>query len=359
MSFLYDFATIVRKELAVGFRDPLTTVARSIIMPLIFIIFFGFGLGGTFHDLPVAVVMESSGALSEKFVDSLNAENMFIVTQTSYRDALGLFDSNKVKAIIYLPADFDGSRRVFLISDKSVPNIASNIAGAVKRKAAELGGVSVAGASVDEEVMFGRGVRYVDFFAPSVIIMVIIFSAIFCGGLSLMYDREFGTLKSLLVAPVSKGTIVLGKTMGGVIQTMVSVYCVLLLYLVLGVHVKLGFYNLLVFSAITFMASIGFIGLSVAVACKATRFEQLAIVILTTNFPLWLLSGAIYPVESMPAWMGLLSKINPLTYLLDAHRLLLTRNVIEEAIMFDATVVGIFAAVMYLAGVVMFKKTIE
>ncbi len=359
MSFLYDFATIVKKEVTVGFRDPLTTVARSIVMPLIFIIFFGFGLGGTFHDLPVAVVAESGGALSARFVDSLNSENTFSITQTSYRNALELFDANKVKAIIYLPADFESSRKVLLISDKSVPNVASTLGSIVRRKAVELGGASVEGASVDEEVMFGRNIRYVDFFAPSVIIMVIIFSAIFCGGLSLMYDREFGTLKSLLVAPIEKGTIVLGKTIGGVLQTMVSVYCVLLLYLILGVQIKLGFYNLLIFSVISFIASIGFIGLSVAVACKATRFEQLAIIILTTNFPLWLLSGAIYPVESMPEWMGALSKINPLTYLLDAQRLLLTRNLIEEAVVFDMLVVGIFAAVMYLAGVVMFKKTIE
>jgi len=358
MSYAYDLATVVKKELKVGFRDPLTTIARSIIMPLIFLIFFGFGLGGTFHDLPVAVVSESGGQLSASFVDSLNSENLFQITQTSYRQALELFDSNQVKAIVYLPADFGSSREVSLIMDRSVPNIANNIEIAIKRKASELGGVRVSGASISEEVMFGRNMQYVDFFAPSIIIMVIIFSAIFCGGLSLMYDREFGTLKSLLVAPINPGTIVLGKTIGGVLQAMVSVYCSLLLFTILGVHVNFSVNGLLLFSGITFIAAIGFIGMSVAVACKTYRFEQLTIIMLITNFPLWLLSGAIYPVESMPAWMGFLSKINPLTYLLEAMRLLLTRNIIEQTLVFDTIVVGAYAAIMYLAGVVMFKKTI-
>lgn len=358
MSYLYDLATVVNKELKVGFRDPLTIVARSIFMPLIFLIFFGFGLGGTFHDLPLAVVSESGGQLSASFVDGLNSENMFKITQTSYRQALELFDKNQVKAIVYLPADFDSRREVSLIIDRSVPNIANNIENAVRRKASELGGARVSGASISEEVMFGRNMRYVDFFAPSIIIMVVIFSAIFCGGLSLMYDREFGTLKGLLVAPIDSGTIVLGKTIGGVLQTMVSVYCSLLLFAILGVQVNFGFTGLLLFSAITFVAAIGFIGMSVAVACKTYRFEQLMIVMLITNFPLWLLSGAIYPVESMPEWMGFLSKINPLTYLLEALRLLLTRNIVEQTLVFDAIVVGAYASIMYLAGVVMFKKTI-
>jgi len=353
MRFIYDLYSITKKELIVGFRDPATTIARSLILPLIFIIFFGFGIGSGMHDIPIGLVIQSGSSEARDFVDGLNDNNVFLISELQYRDALEEFESNRIRAVILIPAGFKETRRAVLMNDYSIPRVAETVSKEVARA-----GISVANTNVDEEIFFGRDVRYVDFFAPSVIIMVLLFSAIFSGGLSLMYDREFGTLSSILVAPISSGTIILGKTLGGVLQTMVSVFSALMIMLILGVKIHLNPLHLLGFFAMAFIAGLGFIGMSVAVACKAGRFEQLLTAMLVINFPLWLLSGAIYPVESMPRWMGALSQFNPLTYLLDAFRLLLTRNIVLPALEFDLLVISAYALLMYFAGVIMFKKTI-
>lgn len=351
--FLYDLYSITKKELIVGFRDPATTIARSVMLPLIFIIFFGFGIGNSMHDIPIGVVVESDSSQARDFVDRLNDNNFFLIKELLYKDALDEFESNRIRAVVVIPADFEGTRRAVLMNDYSIPRVAEAVSSEVSKA-----GASVVTANVDEEIFFGRDVRYVDFFAPSVIIMVLLFSAIFSGGLSLMYDREFGTLSSLLVAPVGEGTIILGKTLGGVLQTMVSVFSALMIILILGVKIHLNPLHLFGFFVMSFIAGLGFIGMSVAVACKVKRLEQLLTVMLVINFPLWLLSGAIYPVESMPHWMGALSQFNPLTYLLDAFRLLLTRNIVLPALELDLLVISAYAVLMYLAGVIMFKKTI-
>ncbi len=354
MRFLYDLYSITKKEVIIGFRDPITTIARSIILPLIFIIFFGFGIGGNMHDIPIGLVMQSESPEATDFADRLNENNVFRISELSHEIALETFEANELRAVVLIPSDFGEKKRAILLNDYSIPRVAETVAREVK-KAKVLTGED----KVEEEIFFGRGVRYVDFFAPSVIIMVLIFSAIFSGGLSLMYDREFGTLSGLLVAPISKGTIILGKTLGGALQTMVSVFSALMIIVLLGVRINLNPLNLLLFFFISFIACLGFIGLSVAIACKARRLEQLLTAMLVMNFPLWLLSGAIYPIESMPYWMGVLSKVNPLTYLLDSYRLLLTRNIVASSLEFDLMIISGYAILMYLAGLIMFKKTIR
>ena len=351
--FLYDLYTITKKETIIGFRDPATTIARSVMLPLIFIIFFGFGIGNSMHEIPIGLVVQSGSSEANAFVDGLNSNNVFLIKELQYKEALQEFENNRIRAVVVIPADFKETRRAVLMNDYSIPRVAE----AVSKEVAGAG-ASAASVNVDEEIFFGRDVRYVDFFAPSVVIMVLLFSAIFSGGLSLMYDREFGTLSSLLVAPVDKGTIILGKTLGGVLQTMVSVFSALMIVLILGIKIHLNPLNLVGFFAMSFIAGLGFIGMSVAIACKVKRLEQLLTAMLVINFPLWLLSGAIYPVESMPHWMGALSQFNPLTYLLDAFRLLLTRNIVMPSLELDLLVISAYAVLMYLAGVIMFKKTI-
>ena len=173
------------------------------------------------------------------------------------------------------------------------------------------------------------GVDMVTFIFPGTVCMVLVFSAIFSAA-SLVWDRELGFLRELMVAPVRRSSVVLGKTLGG--ATIAASQGVLMLALAGLVHVPydpvllLGALGLIVLIAGTVTA----FGVMVAITIKQAR--TFTAVVQMFVFPMIFLSGALYPVSDLPTWLGVLNRFNPLTYAVDPmRRLMFTRLDISEA----------------------------
>ncbi|GAG15561.1 unnamed protein product, partial [marine sediment metagenome] len=197
-------------------------------------------------------------------------------------------------------------------------------------------------------------VGYIRFLVPGIIGMSILFSSTF-GGLSVLWDREFGFLKEIMVAPVSRVSIVLGRIAGGATTALIQAV------LILGISYIMGFKIInisSIFLAIVFMILIAvtFLGLGLIFASKMRDIQGFSIVMNFVIFPLFFLSGALYPLENFPVWLRYISKIDPLTYGVDGLRAALI-GVSSFSIFYNFIFMMIFSLVMILLGAYFFEKS--
>ncbi len=161
------------------------------------------------------------------------------------------------------------------------------------------------------------GVALTTFMFPGTLCMALVYSAIFSAA-SLVWDRELGFLRELMVAPVRRSSVILGKCLGGASIAASQGVVVLALGGLVGVPYEpallLGLFGLVVLVAFTITA----FGVMVAVSIKQARTFTSVVQMLV--IPMIFLSGALYPVADLPAWLGVLNRINPLTYAVDPMR---------------------------------------
>jgi len=166
----------------------------------------------------------------------------------------------------------------------------------------------------------GSSGDYMDFMAPGIIAMVVLFTSIFSGVMVIM-DRQFGFLKETLVAPVSRTHIVIGKALGGATTACVQALIMLGIAVLLGVHVDPAVLPALV--AAMLLVSLSFVSLGIAIASVMEDIHGFQLVMNFLVMPLFFLSGAIFPLGSAPDIIRLISFLDPLTYAVEAFRFLL------------------------------------
>ena len=163
----------------------------------------------------------------------------------------------------------------------------------------------------------GQG-NYIQFLAPGVIAMTVLFSGIF-NGIELIWDRQFGFLKETLVAPVSRVTIMIGRTLGGATTSVMQGLIVAIACLIFGFRPNSA---MAIVGGVVFMTLIAimFTALGTAIASVLSDFQGFQMVMNFLVMPLYFLSGAMFPMTSAPAWLKSLMAVDPLTYGVDAFR---------------------------------------
>lgn len=164
------------------------------------------------------------------------------------------------------------------------------------------------------------GQHYLEFFYPGALIMIVLFTSIFTM-MSVIEDRKEGFLLSVLVAPVSRSAIVLGKVLGGTTLSTIQGLIFLVFAPLVGVRIGLGSFCMLVVT--TFLVSFALTALGFAIAWPMDSTQAFHAIINLFLIPLWLVSGAMFPVSGASGWLRLLMRINPLTYGVSALRELL------------------------------------
>jgi ABC-2 type transport system permease protein len=161
------------------------------------------------------------------------------------------------------------------------------------------------------------GVDFIQFMYPGIVAMTVLMNSVM-SGLSVVWDREFGFLKEILVAPLGRSGIVLGKAAGSATVSVVQGIIMLVLAPLLGVSLTPTMVVKLIPMLIVISMSLS--GLGVLVASRMRSQQGFQLIIQLIVFPLIFLSGVFFPVNNVPAWMEVISKINPLTYGVDAIR---------------------------------------
>jgi ABC-2 type transport system permease protein len=198
----------------------------------------------------------------------------------------------------------------------------------------------------------GQG-NYFQFLVPGVIGMSIIFTAIF-SGIQLIWDRQFGFLKETLVAPVSRLNIMIGRTLGGATVATFQGVMVFILAMLFGFRPDNW---LLVPVAILFMLLVAllFAALGAAIASVLEDMQGFQLIMNFLVMPLFFLSGALFPLTGLPAILGDLTKIDPLSYGVDSFRTLLV-NTSHFGLGLDFTVLAVFTIVFLGVGSYLFSK---
>lgn len=162
--------------------------------------------------------------------------------------------------------------------------------------------------------------HYLDYFYPGALIMIVLFTSIFTM-MSVIEDRKEGFLLSVLVAPASRSAIVLGKVLGGTTLSTIQGLIFLVFAPFVGVHINLAQFVLVVLTV--FLVSFALTALGFAIAWPMDSNQAFHAIINLFLIPLWLLSGALFPLGRASGWIRPLMLANPLTYGVEALRLLL------------------------------------
>jgi ABC-2 type transport system permease protein len=198
----------------------------------------------------------------------------------------------------------------------------------------------------------GQG-NYINFLAPGIIGMSIIFTSIF-SGIQVIWDRQFGFLKETMVAPVSRFNIMIGRTLGGATIATFQGIIVLCLALLPGFRPYNWF---LVLPTILVMLLVGllFTALGTGIASQLEDMQGFQLIMNFLVMPLFFLSGSLFPLAGLPAALVLITKIDPLSYGIDAFRILLS-NSGHYSLSLDISVLAVITFVFLAAGSYLFSK---
>ncbi|MCJ7581931.1 MAG: ABC transporter permease [Candidatus Aminicenantes bacterium] len=197
-------------------------------------------------------------------------------------------------------------------------------------------------------------VDYLRYLVPGILGMNLLFTSTF-GGLSVLWDKEFGFLKEIMVAPVPRVSIVIGRIAGGVTTALIQGL------FILGVSSLMGFRMNSIFSlgmtiVFMFLISVAFLGLGLIFASKMKDMQGFSIVMNFVMFPLLFLSGAFYPLGNFPVWLRYISHLDPLTYGVDGLRGVLI-GISTYSIFFNFVMMVGLAMLMIFLGAYFFEKS--
>ena len=155
------------------------------------------------------------------------------------------------------------------------------------------------------------GINFAQFMFPGIIGMTVLMSS-FMAGVSVVWDREFGFLKEVLVAPISRASVAVGKTLGAATVALLQGMLILLFAPLIGV--SFSAWTVLALLPLMFLLAASMGSLGILLATRIRSMEAFQAVMQMLMFPMVFLSGAFFPVEGLPVWMNILVKINPATY---------------------------------------------
>ncbi len=194
---------------------------------------------------------------------------------------------------------------------------------------------------------------YIQFLAPGVICMSVLFTAMF-SGIDLIWDRQFGFLKETLVAPVSRFQIVLGKTIGGATVAVIQGLIVFLLTLFVGFK-PVNLIMLIPSTLFLFLIALLFTCLGIVIASTLEDMQGFQLIMNFLVMPIVFLSGAFFPLVGLPAAISFIAKINPLTYGIDGLRGAMT-GLSSFGMMPDFIVLALVTAFLLSLGSYLFEK---
>jgi ABC-2 type transport system permease protein len=162
------------------------------------------------------------------------------------------------------------------------------------------------------------GTSYIEFLLPGIIGMTLLFSSMF-SGITILIDKQFGFMKEIMVAPISRLSIMVGKTLGGATTAIINGLIILVLAIILGIQFA-SFAGILTSLVFMLLISMSFVSLGVAIASKMTDMSGFQVVMNFFIMPMFLLSGALFPINQTPVWMQSVAYFDPLFYGVDGLR---------------------------------------
>lgn len=215
----------------------------------------------------------------------------------------------------------------------------------------------IVGAGFGSMVNIAPAASYKQFLLPGIIGMTILFSSVF-SSISVVWDREFGFLREMLVAPISRTTIVMGKLLSGTALSMFQGMMLLFISPLLGVKMTIA--GFLAMSLLIALLSLAITALGLFIASYLTSLEGFNVIMNFIVLPMFFLSGALYPMNKLPQALQYVTFINPLSYGVDAFKHILFENSgmlgAEFPLLLDIGLLSAFSVVMIILAAYSFER---
>jgi len=388
---------MARKDLLDFSRDRMQLVF-FLIMPVFMMIMTGFifPTENSLKNIPLGVANQDTGQVSatvtQVLTDMKTSSGDHIFTIKTCTDANAIKDAIKAQKInggVYIASDFsqmiqqNQPASVSIIPDQSNPQIsqiltqllqqviAGTSAGLAQAKVGEIIKLTATVSpqlaqanpsaiiqpiqSTIDSLIPGKP-NYFQFVAPGIMAMIVMMSVMTGLAVSVSREREAGTLDGLLIAPVSRLSIILGKAFSQTVRGMIQGMIVLLLaILMFGVHV---YGSWLIMIVLLFLGVFAFMGIGILVSAVASAQESAMTIMMTLQFPMMFLSGVFFPIQQMPQVMQYISKIIPLTYEAAALRKVIVLGAGLGSVWIEVLILSIFGVVMLAIAVPTFRRVI-
>ena len=383
---------IAWKDLTELFRNRLGLVLL-ILMPLFMMVMVGFiypSNGSTATNLPVALVNEDTGygnstIASQTFIMGLQQINartsmLALSNASTANDIKSLVQKGDIEGGIVIPSNFTTSvmngeqGTLIIITDQSNPQVSATIQAALSAVFNQMGtmlaqqnvqrlspAVNASNSlaivkpyNIQTEGVVPGTPSYFDFIAPGIMAMTVMMSVMTGLPVAISQEKEIGTLDGMMVAPINRLSIILGKTLGQTARGLLQ--GVIILILAAGLFgVTINGSILLVF-ALLLLGVFSFVGLGIVITSFAKDQETAQMAMMTLMFPMMFLSGVFFPIQQMPWYMQDISKVLPLTYASQALRKVMVLGAGIPDITTELTVLIVFGVIMTAIAVPVFRR---
>jgi ABC-2 type transport system permease protein len=362
---------MLRKEFIQMRRDRLTLVLM-LGLPIIQLILFGYAIRTEVRHLPTVVLDESHSAESRSLVSVMEQTQNFRIVGAalSRNEVRDWIESGRAKAALVIPPDFERDiKRHRTANAQIIIDAADPLASSAAISGAALAASVRATAIVDprsKQVMpldvrvrpwYNPGLRSAVHIVPGIIGLLLSLTLLVVTSIAIVREREKGTFEQLVVTPISKTDIMLGKLLPFVVVGYVQMACILILGRVLFNIPMRGSVTLLFVLSLTFIITNLGIGLLVSTLVK-TQIQafQLTVFFLMPNI---LLSGFMFPREAMPLVAQWLSNLLPLTYYLTILRGIMLKGIGIDHLWHETLILATFAVALIVVSVKRFSKTVS
>jgi ABC-2 type transport system permease protein len=383
---------IAWKDLTELWRNRLGLVLL-VLMPLFMMVMVGFiypSNSGSLNNLPVALVNEDAGfgnstIASQTFIMGLEQINsrtsmMVLSNASSVSDIKDLVQKGDVQGGIVIPSNFTESilngeqGMLTIVTDQSNPQVSATIQAVLSAVFDQMGTILaqqnvqrlnpavnasnslaiVKPYNVQVEGVVPGTPSYFDFIAPGIMAMTVMMSVMTGLPVAISQEKEVGTLDGMMVAPINRLSIIVGKTLGQTARGLLQGVIILVLATVLF-HVAIQGSILLVFGLLL-LGVFSFVGLGIVITSFAKDQETAQMMMMTLMFPMMFLSGVFFPVQQMPWYMQDISRVLPLTYASQALRKVMVLGAGIPDITTELAVMIVFGVIMTAIAVPVFRR---
>ncbi len=381
---------ITWKDLMELFRNKMA-LAMLVLMPIFMMTMAGFIFPSntSMSNVSIALVNEDEGygnySASSIFINVLeeinNSTEMMVLTNaSSFDEVRNMIQRGDVEGGIVITRNFTSNLMtgeqgsIIIVTDQSNPQLSIALQTGLKEVFDQMGTwlaqqnvetlsplvnatnslAVVKPYHVETKGAIPGTFNYFDFMAPGLMAMTVMMSVMTGLPAAISHEREIGTLDGMMVAPIRRLGIILGKTLAQTVRGLLQGTLILILAIALFSVVIHG--NILLIFALLFLGVFSFVGLGVVITSFAKDQETAMMVMMTLMFPMLFLSGVFFPIQQMPWYMQNISKVLPLTYAITALRKVMVLGADLSAISLEVAVLIGFGTVMILIALPVFRK---
>ena len=379
---------MIKKDMLVLWRHKPRLISLF-VFPILMIALFGYGMGGEIQNIPVVVVEQSNGPVTDATLNAIKGLDIYDVKGIIADPDKGkeMVVDGQVKAAIILPNDYENitgnqSKTVTVYVDSSdqmatqalVPEtqalfsqISEQIgikkiqaqSAQVTTSQSALAGLNVQNMmnSVNFQInkLYGD-IKYIDFLVPAILAMTVMFSAMFGMGESIAGERERGELSRLFMAPTSVATVIIGKIISKVtIETFRAIILIIAAIVLFSVTINGSMLLTILLLVLTVLC---FVGFGIMISARVNSQEDYTQIVMPFTMPMMFVSGVFYPLETMPWIFQKIAYIFPLTYANDALRAVMLKGAGLGDIWIDVAALLAFTLLFFALGVTKFNRDI-